>query len=404
MARLPQELIDAVVMEVKGKSDLQACSLAARNFVPTSQSSLFRRMYLEWDPSSRTAPAFERARSFLQDHPHLALYVRDLTTLNIPKSHQDQAILEIVFRMLRNLERLAINGHAQNWDDLLTHLTYTISCTISLPSLQRLHLLRILRLPASVVLHAASCVRVLSLDRITPQSLRDIPAHIPPNTQLENLILPWCLTTNALIRACDFLLTPQNLRRLSIESHQRHTFSIYSSNAEYLRYLSIFHYSRIYVLWLPRLVGTEGLWTLPENLSSTIVTLPAVSPRLEALHITIRISTFQTAPTWQDHIPVPLFAARSYRDQLPALRDIQCCFGYFDTFMPCSGIWFEFALQSFIELIESQMPAPFHDGILTVGRASHRSRVNYLDTTWTICHDFQEPRGIMKTATSAALK
>jgi hypothetical protein len=216
MARLPQELIDAVVMEVKGKSDLQACSLAARNFVPTSQSSLFRRMYLEWDPSSRTAPAFERARSFLQDHPHLALYVRDLT-LNIPKSHQDQAILEIVLRMLRNLERLAINGHAQNWDDLLTHLTYTISCTISMPSLQRLHLLRILRLPASVVLHAASCVRVLSLDRITPQSLRDIPAHIPPNTQLENLILPWCLATNALIRACDFLLTPQNLRRLSIE-------------------------------------------------------------------------------------------------------------------------------------------------------------------------------------------
>jgi hypothetical protein len=30
-------------------------------------------------------------------------------------------------------------------------------------------------------------------------------------------------------------------------------------------------------------------------------------------------------------------------------------------------------------LMESKMPAPFHDGILTVGRASHRSRVNYLD-------------------------
>jgi hypothetical protein len=112
MAQFPQELIEAIVDEVEGTKNLQACSLTARAFLAASQSGLFRIMSLRWDSASRNAAVLDRALSFLQEFPHLIPYVRDVT-LDIPTSSYDQRTLEAVLRRLRNLERLAINGHAQ---------------------------------------------------------------------------------------------------------------------------------------------------------------------------------------------------------------------------------------------------------------------------------------------------
>ncbi|KAF7377115.1 hypothetical protein MSAN_00130500 [Mycena sanguinolenta] len=395
MAQLPQELIDAIVQEVKNKDDLQACSLTARNLVAASQSGLFRQMSLRWDSSSRIAPAFARARSFLYECPHLSSYIRELT-LDLPSFHQGQVILETILQMLLHgghLERLAINGHAQHWDELLSQLTLTIPSIIELPSMQCLHLLRISSLPASVVFQAASSVRVLSLNRVIPQRVRDITANIPPNTHLETLILPWCLTTETLLRACDFLLAVQNLRRLSVDMHSSgYHHSLIASSSAHLQYLEIecgafstplnlppLPALRSLAVLLAKSVDVDRLWTLPENLTSTIAALPAVCPHLETLKLTIHIRTLEMEPKWHDHSPFPVFDSLFYREQLPLLRGIHCCLGYSDPFVACAGPYFELALERFVALMENKLPAAFREGILTVGRGQLRSRFNYFE-------------------------
>ncbi|KAF7369472.1 hypothetical protein MVEN_00276900 [Mycena venus] len=392
MVQLPQELIDAIMEKVNERDALHACCLAGRTFLAGSRSNLFRSMSLRWDPSSRTAPVFARVRSFFDEHPHLALYIRDLT-VDIPKSQQDQVILKTVLLMLVNLERLAINGHAQHWDDLVPDLNSAILSLISLSSLQRLHLLRISSLPASVVLHAASTVRTLSLNRVIPQRLRDVSPNILPIIGLHNLILPWCLTTDTLTRVCDFLLAAQNLRRLTVDVHTSgyHRTLLVASSTN-LQHIELDCGAFLIALDLPPLPALQSLtlilgksidadqrWSLPENLSSTITTLPMISPRLEALNLTIHIRTLGTEPLWNDPNPFPFFESPSYREQLPRLQNIHCSLGYSDPFVACAGAYFELAFQRFVAFLESKLPAAFDEGILTFARGVQRSRLNYFD-------------------------
>jgi hypothetical protein len=120
---------------------------------------------------------------------------------------------------------------------VIPSLASTVLVTISLPTLQRLHLFRIWELPASVVLHAASSVRVLSLNRVSPCIPKDTPADIAPNIHLENFILPSCLTTQALLRACNFLLTAQTLRRLAADANTAYYHTLATSSSAHLRHL-----------------------------------------------------------------------------------------------------------------------------------------------------------------------
>ncbi|KAJ7028316.1 hypothetical protein C8F04DRAFT_1266034 [Mycena alexandri] len=188
MMDLPQELIDAILGDVVGNENLEACALTARVFLAPSQRRLFRRMCLRWDSSSRVASAFPRALSFLQENPHLALYFRDLT-FDLPKSHADQSTLEAVLRMLGNLERVAINGYGQEWDELLGSLTSAILTTISLPSLLRFHLRRLASVPHTP--------RGLLRARLVPQSDRSAasweyprlyPAKYTPRASHSSLV------------------------------------------------------------------------------------------------------------------------------------------------------------------------------------------------------------------------
>ncbi|KAJ7766178.1 hypothetical protein B0H16DRAFT_1523282 [Mycena metata] len=245
MVDLPQELVDIILEDFVGHKDLKACALTARAFLPSSQRGLFRRMSLRWESQSqrrrqgssgRVGPAFRWELRFLCENPHLALYVRDLT-LDIPKSDADQSTLEAVLRLLGNLERVAINGYGRMWDELLGSLASAILTTISLPSLRRVHLRRLTNVPHSVIFHAATSVRVLSLNRIVPQRHGDIPHDVPPNTNLEHLILPWSLTTGTLLQLCEFLLTAQDLRRLSVNAGYH--FALATASSAHLRYLEV---------------------------------------------------------------------------------------------------------------------------------------------------------------------
>ncbi|KAJ7890371.1 hypothetical protein B0H13DRAFT_2665997 [Mycena leptocephala] len=360
MAQFPQELIEAIVDEVEGTKNLQACSLTARAFLAASQSGLFRIMSLRWDSASRNAAVLDRALSFLQEFPHFIPYVRDVT-LDIPTSSYDQTTLEAVLRRLRNLERLAINGHAQKWHQVIPSLASTILATISLPTLQRLHLFRIWELPASVVLHAASSVRVLSLNRVSPCIPKDTPADITPNIHLENFILPSCLTTQALLRACNFLLTAQTLRRLAADANTAYYHTLAASSSAHLRHLvlecGIFstpldlpHLPALQSITLIviRSENSEGRWRLPWNLTPAIAALPAFAPVLEALTLTIHIRPLDASgePLWDDYNAFPVFSSPSYQQDLPHLHNIHCSLGYSDPFVACTGAYFERAFEA----------------------------------------------------------
>ncbi|KAJ6556245.1 hypothetical protein B0H19DRAFT_1235487 [Mycena capillaripes] len=391
---LPQELIEAIVDEVEGKKTLHACSLTARVFVAASQRGLFRRMSLCWDSSTRPATICDRAFSFIQNFPHLVRYVRDLT-VQIPPLSPDQAALESVLGMLGNVERLAINGSAAHWEHIIPALTSTICTLISLPSLQRLHFFRIWNLPLSVVHHAASSVRILSLKHISP-NIQDGPLHIAPDTHLQTLILPWCLTAKTLARFNNFLLAARSLRRLVMYYHDGVYRIPVTSSASHLQQLELECGVFPIPLDLPHLPALRSLvltfltsehanmrWTLPENLSSAIADLPVATPVLETLTLETQLRPRDRprdrAQFWNDHSTLPVFDSPTYRQQLPHLRKVHCSLAFSDASIACIGGDFEMALEGFVRMIVSRLPAAHADGMLTFGRGVQRGRFSYLD-------------------------
>ncbi|KAJ7686795.1 hypothetical protein B0H17DRAFT_1071141 [Mycena rosella] len=391
MSQLPQELIEAIVEEVEGHSNLTACSLVARAFLRPSQSRLFRTKSLR----SGAYFAFDQALEVLNRYPHLAVHLRDLT-IDIPNSQSAQAALGAVLRLLPNVERLAVNGNALAWNGLgvLPALAAAILAVISLPSLERLHLLRI-HPPSSVLLHAASSVRVLSLDRVVLFGGRDpdIPSHSCSNARLEYLILPHCLATPALLRECDFLLDVRHLQRLAVHvqpSPWDYHRTLIVSSSNHLRHLELDCGDLSFTLNLPplpvlqtmtlilaRSKDDDGYWVLPSGLALTVAALAVAASRLEALTFTVLIPILKIQAPWR-HTALPVFDTHDYRDQFPLLRTVHCCVGCVDQYATIQDLYFEVALKRVIRLMEQTLPAPHADGILTFGRSVQRSRLNYM--------------------------
>ncbi|KAJ6454879.1 hypothetical protein C8R47DRAFT_1228489 [Mycena vitilis] len=410
MAELPQELIDAIVEEVEGKGDLQACSLTAQSFLDPSQRRLFRPMYLRWDASSsRKGAALDRALSLIHESPHLVRHVREVS-LDIPKNSDDQVTLAGILRMLGNIEHLGIHGLSQPWQNIGPALASTISDIISMPSLQRLYLFRIWNIPSAFVLHAASSVSTLSLYRVSAYSSLDDPA-IMANTHLEGLFLPSCMMTRVLLPSCPFLLAAQNLRHLAVYVHELgHHRTLSAASSSRLRHLELEcqgetissfrphvpdkisaflipldlpHLPALRILSLSFMVSesTPGVWTLPYLLRSTITALPTVAPLLDALTFTVLIPFREKYVPWQDRSALPLFdtySSTNYRQQLPELRGIHCVLRYTDPSAPLNG-HFDRAYEGFTGYMETKLRAAHAAGIVTFGRGSQQMRFNYLD-------------------------
>ncbi|KAJ7686789.1 hypothetical protein B0H17DRAFT_1071131, partial [Mycena rosella] len=278
--------------------------------------------------------AFDQALEVLNRYPHLAVHLRDLT-IAIPKSQSAQAALGAVLRLLLNVERLAVNGNALAWNGLgvLPALAAAILAAISLPSLECLHLLRI-HPPSSVLLHAASSVRVLSLDRVVLFG-----------------------ATPALLRECDLLLDVRHLQRLAVHVQPslwdyHRTLIVSSSN--HLRHLELDCGDLSFTLNLPplpvlqtmtlilaRSKDDDGYWILPSGLALTVAALAVAASRLEALTFTVLIPILKIQAPWR-HTALPV------------------------------------ALKRVVRLMEQTLPAPHVDGILTFGRSVQRSCLNYM--------------------------
>ncbi|KAJ6457835.1 hypothetical protein C8R47DRAFT_168307 [Mycena vitilis] len=389
MADLPQELINAIVDEVDDENDLPSCSLAARAFVDPSQRRMFRGLSLRWDLGW---DSLDRALAFLRHSPHLAPHFREVT-LDVPMDAKNQGTLEAILRMLGNIEHLVIEGRGVIWQQLSPALALAIHNLSIIPSLQRLHVFRIGDIPSSLVLQAASSVRVLSLYSVDVRSGQR-PWDIGP-LRLQSLSLPFWPSAPLLLRCCQSLLAARTLRRLAVYVDvQRHYRILTAASSSHLRHLELECRAFLTPLDLPHLPSLRTLalsftvtvlnngprvWILPDLLGPTITSLPAVAPDLDTLILTVLISREKCLP-WQDHSPLPFFneySRTNYTHHLPQLRQIHCVLGYADPFS-LLGAHFAQAYGGFPWYMESKLRAAQAAGIVTVSRDTPRSRLDYL--------------------------
>ncbi|KAJ7500616.1 hypothetical protein B0H11DRAFT_785703 [Mycena galericulata] len=208
MTCIPHELVAAIVDELEDDhASLKACSVVATAFCSPSQRHLFRSMWLHrgnwkhYTPAQQTlhkgtlAPSgtIEGVHSLLLESPHLASYVRDLS-IDLPESTNEEVSLELVLRVVSNLDRLVISGMTVRWDELTIALASTILDVLTRPTLSSLHLLNIRNFPVTTIHRVLSSMKVLSIHHTTLASEEeedDTPRNTVPLTGscLEELIL-----------------------------------------------------------------------------------------------------------------------------------------------------------------------------------------------------------------------
>nr|GAT59242.1 predicted protein [Mycena chlorophos] len=117
MARLPQELLDAIVDHLAQDTEsLQRCCVASRHFIRAAQKQLFDIIDLRGDAEPvepSTSGGLARALStILSSSPHLGSYIGQLHLGLLEREPEDHAALEHVLGpgMLPKLRKISIQG------------------------------------------------------------------------------------------------------------------------------------------------------------------------------------------------------------------------------------------------------------------------------------------------------
>jgi hypothetical protein len=203
---LPQEIFDAIIEEVRDSASLTSCALVGTPFLSPSQRNIFRRLSLHRGQSHRH-PSLIAAADFFAAYPHLASYVRDLS-IELPDTALDAAALQVVLRLIQNIERLVVLGKSVSWKRLGPETASALLDTIALPSLSRLHLFHIQRVPMALIAAAVS-IPIVSFNVVStnpaeePEQLHDSVSA----PRLRHLTLLY--TGLTVLPICNFLLHPR---------------------------------------------------------------------------------------------------------------------------------------------------------------------------------------------------
>ncbi|KAJ7907284.1 hypothetical protein B0H13DRAFT_2018828 [Mycena leptocephala] len=340
--RLPQELIDAIVLEFHDDSSrLSACSETARIFRVPCQRRIFRELVLRSEESGYSH-TYQKACNLLTSSPHLEAYVHVLTTA-WPTESMEMQPLESVLRALHNVQRFTISntGSRATWKTISPSLSSAISEILSLDSLDRLHLIGIGDVPFSFIYHAACTVRVLSLDISVDRNIATVPTQPSPSQpQLEHLILLHSRSTFHLIHFILILIREgylRNTRRLFLPLEPRDVGyqALFDSLPATLQRLEIEYglirdiitppkFGFLHVLELGFYIGESRV--LPGNLDLIASRIPELTPVIKSLTVTLQVMPRIPEIPWELGGPWPVFdVGFMERGELPRLRNVTCC-------------------------------------------------------------------------------
>ncbi|KAF7364015.1 hypothetical protein MSAN_01060200 [Mycena sanguinolenta] len=361
--RLPQELIDAIVDELRDDSScLAACSKTAKTFRVPCHRWIFREMVIHTDESGYHN-TYRRAAELLKSSPDIEIYVHNITA-PWPTEGKDMRAFASFLRGLRSVQRLTISNKASvSLGPISTSgLNSALSNIISLASLNRLDLMNIADIPSSLIYHAVSSVRTLALD--ISMDHNNLTRLSPLQPQLEHLILSSRCTfylghfISSLQRDGYF----QNLQRLtlSLQGKEDGYHELFNSLPATLRRLEIHSFFST-VISISKVAGLQFLElgfnigfarSLPPNLDDIVSKLPKFAPLLETLVFTVRIIPRIPEISWAEHDAWPLFDIGFLeRRELPRLQNVTCCLQLTMNYSHDSGI----SYSGFVTVMEKKL-------------------------------------------------
>ncbi|KAJ6561355.1 hypothetical protein B0H10DRAFT_1151257 [Mycena sp. CBHHK59/15] len=322
MSPIPPELIAAIVDELADdRESLKVCSLVATAFCAPSQSFIFRSIWLHrenwrfytpeehvhYQGTSVSLGTIQGCHILLENSPHLAAYIRDLT-IDLPDSTSEDLPLEHILMASLNIERFVISGLFVSWTDLSPSLVTALQGVMAQPTLTHLHLLSIHGLPFAPVVRALSAQKVLSVYSTTLANDGSESQFHPPRTgRLERLILAAggnrCYT-----QIYELLLSPRSpnlahVTQLSLK-FDTYSFRLLAVVAETLQQLTVDYNRTEFELTLPPLPQLHTLelrifpgfaTRFPEAFAETLAALPRTN-----LTLIFGIASLLSKDSWAD--------------------------------------------------------------------------------------------------------
>ncbi|KAJ7627958.1 hypothetical protein DFH06DRAFT_1480682 [Mycena polygramma] len=172
--RGPQELIDAIISEVKDISSLKACALAASECRVPAQRTLLSSLTLEhsWSP--------DEACVLLRDSPHVAKYITRLCVRMHPGKRSTDTLRELLGK-LTNVRKCTIRGDVdgRDWGSLRRTALPVIEFARR-QNVAELHVLFIDALPLRILALLISSAPILSFyDVWIGVSAEPVPLVVP---------------------------------------------------------------------------------------------------------------------------------------------------------------------------------------------------------------------------------
>ncbi|KAJ7484168.1 hypothetical protein FB451DRAFT_1554764 [Mycena latifolia] len=353
MPVLNLDVLTAVIEQLDDEDTIKVFSLAGRAMLLPSQRRLFSTLTV-YSEFSENPATFARARTLLQESPHIATYIQDLIVDMPALPKEDATPLVFLLETVQNVRRFKMMPRRSvSWNTMPVVLTAAILAITSRPSIDELYFAGFHSVPLTFLFRAFTSFRTLSIiiaeqDRFGTTEIEELFAS-SFNSHLEELCFdtPSPLAGSTVHPIFDFIHRSQCLKllkRLQISLNHGDTnyeSKLLTSVASTLQHLEInlrenlapldlpcFEVLRSFQLNFAINDSEDGPRSLPDFLSSFIEHLPAVMPTLESMAFTVgihhdefRLDTLDLP--WFAEEPYPLFThTHQYRASLPALREV----------------------------------------------------------------------------------
>ncbi|KAJ7108983.1 hypothetical protein C8R43DRAFT_1043409 [Mycena crocata] len=223
---MPQELVDAILDDMKDTESLKACALVAHSFRDSSQRNLFH----SWTLSVRNYAA---GRTLLTESPHLAAYIR---RFNLDLPGVDIGTKTVLDKLV-NVHRFTIEGAGTRWGRLPA-LDTAILGFIERQPLRQLHIRSIYGLPHSALALLVSSAPTISFYFVslqwgfngdfTSRSSRHV-------SKLDSLLLVNSSEVSEALSSAQFAFSTARLRKVGCFSHSR-LFTAAAATLEHIRF------------------------------------------------------------------------------------------------------------------------------------------------------------------------